>query len=80
MVGCDTKYQMSRCPEHKHRLSSTDFALIQWEIGPHLITFEKKHPVVGCCIFQFNCTVEIEMSGGGGVLWRNCEIVNVLSA
>ena len=45
MVGCDTKYQMSRCPEHKHRLSSTDFALIQREIGPHLITFEKKHPV-----------------------------------
>ena len=48
MAGCGTKYQMSRCPEHKHRLGSSDYALIQWEMGPYLITFEKKHPV--CCI------------------------------
>ena len=45
MDGCGTKYQMSRSPEHKHRLSSTDFSLIKWEIGWYLITFEKKHPV-----------------------------------
>ena len=45
MEGCGTKYQMSRSPEHKHRLGSTDFALIEWAIGPYLITFEKKHPV-----------------------------------
>ena len=39
LVGCGTKYQMSRSPEHKHRLGSTDFAQINWEIGPYLITF-----------------------------------------
>ena len=44
-VGCGTKYQMSRSPEHKHRLGSSDYALIKWEMGPYLITFEKKHPV-----------------------------------
>ena len=45
MVGCGTKYQMSRSPEHKNSLGSTNYALIKWEIGPYLITFEKKHPV-----------------------------------
>ena len=41
---------MSRSPEHKHRLGSTDFALIKWERGPYLITFEKEHPVYAMCL------------------------------
>ena len=54
---CGTKYQMSRSPEHKYGLGSSDYALIKWEMGPYLITFEKKHPVFRFRINIFNTLI-----------------------
>ena len=71
MEGCGTKYQMSRSPEHKNSLGSTDYALIKWEIGPYLITFEKKHPVHSkYFLIHLELGLDVligrELRGGGG--------------